>query len=156
MTAPRLHVLTALASSNAVVLRRGPSDQVASLGWDRQTGAVVLGQWLAGRIYEYRCDMSPDGRHVVYFATQQGRPHGPVAWTAVSRAPWLRAIHFVPQDSTWGGGGAFTADGAQWTGRIGDATLADGLRLAPPTAFPHSTDGVSQGDTYGAKLVLRD
>jgi hypothetical protein len=153
VTPARLHVVTALASPMAVVLRRGPAGKVASLGWNRDTGAVVPGQWLAGRIYEYRCDLSPDGRHLVYFATRQSRAAGHTAWTALSRAPWLRAVQFAPQEGTWGGGGAFTAEGALWSGL--QAPLGDGLAAAPRSAFPASTDGVFQGGTHGATLVLR-
>lgn len=151
--AARLHVLTAMSAPMAVVLRRGPAGKVASLGWNRATGEVTLGQWLAGRIYEYRCDLSPDGRHMVYFAARQSRAAGHRCWTAVSRAPYLRAIAFQPQVDTWGGGGAFTADGALWPGWPGE--IGDGLRAAAPSAFPPSTDGVFTGDTHGARLRLR-
>lgn len=156
MTPPRLHVVTALNAPMAVILRRGPAGKVASLGWNRATGEITMGQWLAGRIHEYRCDLSPDGRHVVYFATAQSRPQGHRAWTAVSRAPFLRALHLAAQDSTWGGGGAFAADGALWPPRSGaGAALPDGLRAAPAGAFPYSTDGIFLGGTHGAMLTLR-
>ncbi len=153
MPAARLHVLTALASPLALVLRRGPVGRVASLLWNRDTGEVTLGQWLAGRIHEYRADISPDGRHWVYFASKPGRPGGPTGWTALARTPWLGALAFLGQDSTWGGGGAFTADGALWSPL--PAPLPDGLRKAAPEAFPPSTDGVFAGDTQGARLRLR-
>lgn len=156
MTPPRLHVVTALHAPVAVILRRGPAGKVASLGWNRTTGEITMGQRLAGRIYEYRCDLSPDGRHLVYFATRQSRPEGHRAWTAVSRAPFLRALHLIPQDSTWGGGGAFAADGALWPPRAGaQLTLPDGLRAAAADAFAYSTDGIFQGGTHGAMLELR-
>ena len=149
---PRLHVLTATGSSMAVVLRRGPSGVVATVGWDRESHAFTPGQWLKGRIHEYRADISPDGRHWVYFAARGG--HG---WTAVARAPWLRALVYLPQTSTWCGGGAFTADGRLWLN--GAAPLgrgeAGGLRPAPPNAYPHSTDGLHGGNLYAAMLVRR-
>ncbi len=34
---PRLHVLFARDTSGAVILRRGPSKTVCSIGWDRRT-----------------------------------------------------------------------------------------------------------------------
>ena len=149
MSAPRLHVLTALASSRAVVLRRGPADRVACLLWDRESGALTLGQWLHGTIYNHRCDLSPDGRLMVYMAMRSGRP-----FTAVSTAPHFRAHVFLPQDSTWGGGGAFTADGRLWG--IGEEEARHlGLRAAAPEAFPPSTDGFFRGGTWPAKLALR-
>ena len=64
----RLHVLLAGNSSQAVVIRRGPSKHVCVIGWDRSRDTFEEGQWLKGRIYERRCDLSPDGRHLIYFA----------------------------------------------------------------------------------------
>src|SRR5262245_34353061 len=59
--APRLHVILARSADNAVVFRRGPSKRVATFAWDRTSDEVQLGQWLKGRIYERRSDLSPDG-----------------------------------------------------------------------------------------------
>jgi len=152
MTSPRLHVLTATDSSAALVLRRGPSRAVATIGWDRESHAFTPGQWLKGRIYEYRADISPDGRHWVYFAGKGGSHW----WTAVARVPWLRAVTFLPQTSTWGGGGAFDAEGRLWmNGAAPPADLPDGLRPAPRDAYPHSTDGFHMGGTYAALLERR-
>ncbi|MGI9370529.1 MAG: hypothetical protein ACR2O2_17000 [Ruegeria sp.] len=148
---PRLHVLIATGSDHALILRRGPSDETASILWNRSTGQIQLGQWLKGRIHEYRCDISPDGRHMVYFACRGGR-----CWTAVSRAPWLRAIAYWPQSSSWHGGGAFTDDGLLWlNGAQAPSDLPDGLRPADQTAFPHSTDGFHMGDLFAAQMQRR-
>lgn len=148
---PRLHVLTATGSDHALILRRGPSDETASIMWDRGTGQIQLGQWLKGRIHEHRCDISPDGRHIIYFACRGGR-----CWTAVSRAPWLRAIAYWPQSSSWHGGGAFTDDGWLWlNGAQAPADLPDGLRPADQNAFPHSTDGFHMGDLFATQLQRR-
>ena len=148
---PRLHVVTATASDKAVILRRGPSGQVASILWDRQANDFQLGQWLHGRIHEYRTDLSPDGLHLVYFACRAGR-----CWTAVSRAPWLRALAFWPQSSSWHGGGVFTDEGALWlNGAEAPPNLPDGLRPAATDAYPHSTDGFHMGDLYAAMMRRR-
>ena len=64
----RLHVLLAREAPYAVVIRRGPAKQVCTVGWDRSTDAFTLGQWFKGRIYERRSDLSPDGKHLIYFA----------------------------------------------------------------------------------------
>src|SRR5205085_2662950 len=69
------------------------------------------GQWLHGRVYEDRCDLSPDGAFFLYFARQDRR--GAVeagygyAWTALSRPPYFTALALWPQRSTWLGGGVF-------------------------------------------------
>lgn len=148
----RLHVIPAAACSKALILRRGPSDQVASILWDRSTDSFEVGQWLKGRIYEHRCDLSPDGKHIVYFAGD-----GQTWWTAVSRAPFLRALAFYPKTDTWGGGGAFDELGRLWfnfdTGT--DKTLPDGLKPSAPDTFPTSTDGFHMGDGFSAVLMQK-
>ncbi len=69
----RLHAILAREADRAVVFRRGPSDRVAVIGWNLADDTFSLGQWFRGRIYGYRCDLSPDGRYLVYFAAKYGR-----------------------------------------------------------------------------------
>lgn len=69
----RLHAILARDADKAVVFRRGPSNKTAILEWDLQTDRFKLGQWFYGSFYPYRCDISPDGRHLVYFAAKYGR-----------------------------------------------------------------------------------
>jgi hypothetical protein len=156
MTPPRLHVLTASRTDYAVILRRGPARSVATIGWHRSEDTFELGQWLHGRIYEHRSDLSPDGRHMIYFAGSS-RSIRTGSWhTVVSRAPWLHAIAFLPQEWTWHGGGAFTETGEVFLN--GGGTLPgtpDGLRQAAPDAFPHGTDGFHMGALYAAMQARR-
>lgn len=104
----RLHVLLARRSSRAVVLRRGPSKQVALIAWDRSTDRFEVGQWLKGHIYEHRCDLSPSGKLLVYFAAswRRGNRFGG-SWTAVSKPPYLTALALWQKGDAWGGGGLF-------------------------------------------------
>ena len=104
----RLYALLAREARNAVIFRRGPSKQVLLLGWDLRTDRLREGQWLKGRIYERRCDLSPSGELLVYFAANHRPPYG--TWTALSRPPWLTALALWPNGSTWGGGGLFVSD----------------------------------------------
>ena len=157
MVPPRLHILTATANDQAVILRRGPTHHVACIGWNRATDTFELGQWFNGRIYEHRSDLSPDGRYLIYFAGKGGSPDGrPPWWTAISRAPYLHAIAFLPQTHTWHGGGAFTETGEVFLnggGTLPDRT--DGLAQAPSDAIPHGTDGFHMGALYAATMVRR-
>ena len=73
LIAARIHAILARESDTAVVFRRGPSNKTAVLKWDLQTDSFDLGQWFYGSFYPYRCDISPDGRHLVYFAAKYGR-----------------------------------------------------------------------------------
>ena len=69
----RIHAVIARERCRAVVFRRGPSNKVAVIGWDLNTDEFTIGQWFYGRIYEYRCDLSPDGQYLLYFAAKYGR-----------------------------------------------------------------------------------
>jgi len=98
----RLHVLLAAESNTALVIRRGPANAVCTVGWNRDTDQFQLGQWLRGRIYERRADLSPDGRYLIYFA-RGGRRHAETrgSWTAISRAPFLHAVTLYGKGDCW-------------------------------------------------------
>lgn len=113
--AARLHVLLARNAPTAVVIRRGPSKAVCTVGWDRRRDTFTLGQWLRGRIYERRSDLSPDGAHLIYFA-MNGRWTSTTkgSWTAISRAPFLKAIALHAKGDCWHGGGLFLDNKSYW------------------------------------------
>ena len=103
---PRLHVVLRPGSPRAVVFRRGGTRIFCSIGWDLATDRFRVGQWCKHKIYPRRSDVSPDGKWMVYFALN-GRWHSETrgSFTAVSRAPYLKARWLWPQGDTWGGGG---------------------------------------------------
>ena len=85
------------------MLRRGPSGWTHVGRWDLRGPAYEPGSWLRGTLYPQRCDLSPDGRYLSYFALV---PHadwaaGPT-YLALSRLPWLTAL------AAWGTGGTWT------------------------------------------------
>ena len=98
-----------------VVFRRGPAKCVCSVLWNRKTDEFTIGQWLHGRIYERRSDLSSDGKHLIYFALN-GRWNSETngTWTAVSVAPWLKAIVLLGKGDCWNGGGLFTSEKTYW------------------------------------------
>nr|MCH9684422.1 hypothetical protein [Deltaproteobacteria bacterium] len=103
--APRLYAILARSSETAVVFRRGPTKQVQLWRWHRRRDEFERGQWLAGRVYERRCDLSPDGTLLVYFAAKYKGPYS--TYTVISRPPYFTALALFPKDDTWGGGGLF-------------------------------------------------
>ncbi len=111
----RIHVLLASQVPLGLVIRRGPSKQVATILWDRERDHFELGQWLKGRIYERRSDLSPDGRYLIYFAMNgKWNTESQGAWTAISRAPYLKALAFFPKGDCWNGGGLWTGRNTYW------------------------------------------
>src|SRR5262249_27813719 len=105
---PRLHVLLAREAPLGLIIRRGPHRYSCTLLWDRGNDTFQLGQWVKARLYPERCDLSPNGQHFIYFALD-GYRHSESrgSYTAVSRAPYLKALSFYPRGDTWGGGGLF-------------------------------------------------
>jgi hypothetical protein len=91
----RLFVIMARKAPIAAIIRRGPSKQVRLIAWNTDTDTFEGGQWLKGRIYERRCDLSPDGRYLIYFAANHKSPI--YSWTAISRLPYLTALAFWPK-----------------------------------------------------------
>lgn len=101
----RLFVIVARDARRAVVFRRGPTRKTRLFVWNLRDDTLEAGQWFFGRIYERRCDLSPDGELLSYFAAKFVKPYG--TWTAISRPPYFTALAFWPKGNSWGGGGLF-------------------------------------------------
>ena len=120
----------ARAAPIAAVFRKGPTRWVQVLLWHTDRDEFQEGQWFHGRIYERRCDLSPSGRFLVYFANKiTGRTISDreytYAWTAVSKPPYLTALALWPKGDTWHGGGLFESNTHLW------------LNHGPNAATPH-------------------
>ncbi len=109
---PRLFVLRARDEPVAVVFSRGPSEWTHVVHWDLRHDVFTDGAWFRGRIYGSKCDLSPNGRLLLYFCHQGSRGGSSYtdSWTAVSRPPWLHALALWPAGTTYGGGGRFVDD----------------------------------------------
>ncbi len=77
--------------------------------WNTDKDTFEYGQWFHGRVYERRCDLSPKGDKLIYFAakfkTTKHIQH--YSWTAVSKPPWFTALALWPKGDCWNGGGLF-------------------------------------------------
>lgn len=127
-SAVRLYAILARKAPVAVVFRRGPSKRVLLVHWRTDSDEFVEGQWLKGRVYERRCDLSPSGKRLVYFAADYKEPYH--TWTAVSRPPYLTAVALWPKGDAWGGGGLFAReDEILLNHRPDERALAEGFSL---------------------------
>jgi hypothetical protein len=111
----RIHVLLARDAPIGLIIRRGPSKSVCIVLWDREHDSFELGQWLRGRIYERRCDLSPDGKYFIYFAMNghwKSKTKG--SWTAISRVPYVKAVTLLAKGDCWHGGGLFLTKNTFW------------------------------------------
>lgn len=105
----KLFILQARDVHLAVIIRRGPSAWHHLISWNTKTDELDHGAWIKGRIYEDKCDISPDGKLLLYFVLKEqynelGLPN---TWTALSRPPWLKALALWPHGDTYSGGGRF-------------------------------------------------
>ena len=114
-TPPRIYCIPATDAPIVAVFTRGPADWSHVGRWDVADGRYEPGAWLRGRIFPRRSDVSPDGRLLCYFAhkpTARWR-HGD-AYVAISKLPWLSALHAFGTCGTWTRGYHFSEgnDGA--------------------------------------------
>jgi hypothetical protein len=126
----RLFFLLARKAPTGVLFRRGPSKWVQIVKWNTETDAFDPGHWFHGRIYEKRCDLSPDGEKMIYFAQKIKKrtlrdDEYTYAWTAISKIPWLTALALWPKGDCWHGGGLFFDNRTIW------------LNHKPEVAVPH-------------------
>jgi hypothetical protein len=130
----RLHLFHARAAARTVILRQGPTRLWRMILWDRDTDNFHEGQCLKHKVYAERCDLSPDGRHFLYFALD-GQWSQPTrgSYTVISRPPFFTALRLHPQGDTWGGGGFFV-----------DATRFCVTAWGKPAALRRSEDGLEQ------------
>jgi hypothetical protein len=108
----RLFIILAREAPLAVIFRRGPTKWTQLLLWHTDTDEIQLGQWFKGRIFERRCDLSPDGTKLIYFVSKINKRtindnEYTYAWTAISKPPYLTALALWPKGDCWHGGGLF-------------------------------------------------
>lgn len=138
---PRLSALLAARAPTGVVFRRGPSRIVRVIHWDRTNDEFTHGATFKGRIYADRSDISPDGRHLLYFA--MGGVAWAIAgagntWTAISETPSLTALSLWGQGDTWGGGGFFLSNDSYWLDAdVNTSLIRDNAPLRRETYSPN-------------------
>lgn len=125
----RISITLASDADYAVILRRGPSNQVATLGWDLKKNTLSIGQWLKGTIPTF--DISPDGKYLIYFARSAKFGN---TWIAVSQAPFLKALDFYPANSAWEYECFFLDNKSYWINQ----SVLDNIKRHQSSYFKHS------------------
>jgi hypothetical protein len=109
---PKTFIHMARDAPVGVVLYRRSHLTTYVLKLDRKD-RLIKGSPFYVRLFPERCDVSPDGRLFAYFAMRGKLTDGkadPTTWTAVCEPPFLKALTFAANGSTWGGGGLFLRD----------------------------------------------
>jgi hypothetical protein len=155
---PRIHVVLARKAPVGLVIRRGPSKSVATILWDRQRDDFQLGQWLRGRIFERRSDLSPDGKHFIYFAMNgKWKSETGGSWTAISRVPYLNAVALFAKGDCWQGGGLWTSNKTYWlNGCHGHTLLQEPRELSRDLTYTPVGGGNSECLGVYYPRLLRD
>ncbi len=135
-TPPRMYCIPAADAPVVAVFRRGPSNWAHVGRWDLATGRYEPGAWLGGRLFPRRSDLSPDGQFLCYFAHKPGATweHGE-AYVAISKLPWLTALHSFPTCGTWTRGYSFTEAGEPGDSQGAALPIPYGLRSIPAIQF---------------------
>ncbi len=92
--------------------RRGKGARCCGIA--ERTASTLVGGSKVGST-ERRCDLSSNGKHFIYFA-MDGKWHSlsKGSWSAISRAPYLKALAFFPKGDCWNGGGLFIGSDRYW------------------------------------------
>lgn len=165
----RLFVLLARRAHVAVVLRRLPGQWTQLVTWSTRSDSFERGQWLHGRLYERRCDLSPSGDKLIYFVAkhhlQKVDPSYTNAWTAISRPPYFTALALWPNGGTTYHGGGLFADEEQvqvnalahrFAGRERGQCAPPHPKHAPPARVHLSPLRLLSGDQLFVQRLVRD
>jgi hypothetical protein len=133
---PRIYCIPATEAPIVAVFRRGPTKWSHVGLWDLAKGRYEPGAWLGGRIFPRRSDLSPDGRLLCYFAHKPTAnwAHGE-AYVALSKLPWLTALHAFGTCGTWTRGYYFTRDTGSVNTPDVKLPISYGLRSIPMVQF---------------------
>ncbi|MFC3832233.1 MULTISPECIES: hypothetical protein [Deinococcus] len=156
-TAPapaRIWGLVASEADRVVLFRRGPSRWTRLYVWDAATDVLTPGSWFRGRLYEWMCDLSPDGEHLLYTARNETPEQvsdayskfgvNMYSWTALSVPPQVRALGLWNASDGWSGGGVF--DGNRKI-MVNHADLKTQQLIHPKAFTVKSVEGKHRVDT---------
>jgi len=133
---PRIYCIPASDAPVAAVFRRGPTNWSHVGRWDLAGLKYEPGAWLGGRIFPRRCDLSPDGRFLSYFAHKPSATWDLAeAYVAVSKLPWLTALHAFATCGTWTRGYFFTKDSGAHAHEVPGLPIPFSLQSIPAVQF---------------------
>jgi hypothetical protein len=99
----RIHLLVAKKAAVLVVLQRKRAKLFHVLTIDTRKNLIEEGSWFRGKLYPLRCDVSFDGKFMVYLAMgTKGN-----TWNGLCPLPRLTTLIDTKNMRTWFGGGFF-------------------------------------------------
>jgi hypothetical protein len=138
----RLFGICATDADVVAIVRRGPSAWTHLGMWDLASEQFHSGSWLRARVYQQKCDVSPDGTYFCYSALNGGAQwDAGDTYIAVSRLPWFTALAAWSTQGTYDWGAHFVEDRARWDlpepdeGDDGPLRRRYGLAMTDPQHF---------------------
>src|SRR5262249_27743641 len=133
---PRIYCIPATKAPVVAVIARGPTNWCHVGRWDLAQRRYEPGAWLGGRIFPRRSDLSPDGRFLCYFTHKPSATweHGE-AYVALSKLPWLTALHAFGTCGTWTRGYYFSDPEDSEAPEAAELPMPYGLRSIPVLQF---------------------
>jgi hypothetical protein len=95
----RIHLLAAKEAPTIVILQRKRAKLFHVITVNTEKHWVAEGSWFRGVLYELSCDVSFDGKFMVYLA----RGSSGKTWSGLCRLPWLTTLVHVESPLTGGG-----------------------------------------------------
>jgi hypothetical protein len=103
-----------------VILLRRPTTTWHVILWDLAKGTLEHGSWFRGKLYPLRCDLSWDGKLMVYLAMGSGAA---TTWNGVCAPPFLKTLAEWDNVGTWNGGGVWLERNALYRNLVADCEV---------------------------------
>jgi len=101
----RIHLIAARKAPTIAILQRKRSKLFHVIVIDTEALRITEGSWFRGKLYPMRCDVSFDGKFMVYLAMGASGK----TWNGICQLPWLTTLIDAENTGTWFGGGYFAS-----------------------------------------------
>jgi len=101
----RIHLIAARKAPTIAILQRKRSKLFHVIAIDTEALRITEGSWFRGKLYPMRCDVSFDGKFMVYLAMGASGK----TWNGICQLPWLTTLIDAENTGTWFGGGYFAS-----------------------------------------------
>ena len=136
----RIHLLAAKEAQTIVILQRKRAKLFHVITVNTEKHWVKSGSWFRGKLYVMKCDVSFDGKFMVYLATGTSGK----SWSGLCRLPWLKTLVDAEGIGTNGGGGYFARQDVLTTNVWGQKKISPAAEipftLKDQSLNPHGRD----------------
>jgi hypothetical protein len=121
----RIHLFAAKEAPTIVILQRKRAKLFHVVTVNTEKHWVKEGSWFRGKLYGMKCDVSFDGKFMVYLATGTSGE----SWSGLCRLPWLKTLVDAESIGTSGGGGYFASQDVLTTNVWGQKKISPAAEI---------------------------